>query len=219
MTTFAFPDRDFQAWNEALRVIPAAPVTEADVMAWIEGPLPAIQIRPLFEMGLTRLLFRTLCICLFLLTLPVNAATQLPISVPLRFNIDKFVELSANLTRHRNYYVDIVFYFKDADQRRVVKKIAGEPDPICKALNDCGVTPSFLITIRAGDDVISREERTPIGYYAHGSNEFYRNILVVPLKPGNYMIMVDVMQSSDELKSTSAAIELSTDPRESDLGD
>lgn len=152
-------------------------------------------------------------------TLPANAGTRLPTSVPLRFGVEQPVQLSASLTRHRNYYVDVVFYFKGADQRKVVKKIAGEPSPICKALNDCGVTPSFLVTITAGADIVLREERMPIGYYAHGSNEFYRNILIAPLKPGNYTVAVDVMQSPDEMKDISAAIELSTDPRASDLRD
>jgi hypothetical protein len=33
------PDLDLQAWIDALRALPAAAVTEADVLAWTEGPL------------------------------------------------------------------------------------------------------------------------------------------------------------------------------------
>ena len=33
------PDLDLDAWIDALRVLPHAPVTEADVLAWVEGPL------------------------------------------------------------------------------------------------------------------------------------------------------------------------------------
>jgi DNA-binding CsgD family transcriptional regulator len=33
-----FPDPDLLTWVGALRVLPAAPVTEADVLAWVEGP-------------------------------------------------------------------------------------------------------------------------------------------------------------------------------------
>ena len=34
-----FSDPDLTTWIAALRVLPAAPVTEADVLAWVEGPL------------------------------------------------------------------------------------------------------------------------------------------------------------------------------------
>jgi DNA-binding CsgD family transcriptional regulator len=34
-----FSDPDLNAWIDALRVLPTAPVTEADVLAWVEGPL------------------------------------------------------------------------------------------------------------------------------------------------------------------------------------
>jgi DNA-binding CsgD family transcriptional regulator len=34
-----FPDLDLHAWNEALRQLPAAPETDDDVLAWVEGPL------------------------------------------------------------------------------------------------------------------------------------------------------------------------------------
>jgi DNA-binding CsgD family transcriptional regulator len=33
------PDRNLDAWIEALRVLPVAPVTEDNVLAWVEGPL------------------------------------------------------------------------------------------------------------------------------------------------------------------------------------
>jgi DNA-binding CsgD family transcriptional regulator len=35
------PDLNLDAWIGALRVLPAAPVTEHDVVAWVEGPLRA----------------------------------------------------------------------------------------------------------------------------------------------------------------------------------
>jgi DNA-binding CsgD family transcriptional regulator len=34
-----FSDADLEAWVRALRMLPAAPVTEAGVLAWVEGPL------------------------------------------------------------------------------------------------------------------------------------------------------------------------------------
>jgi hypothetical protein len=160
---------------------------------------------------------KIICVWFLLGMTPAIAATGFPQSVPLRFGIDKSVELAAALTRYRNYYLDIVFHFKDEQQRTALKKIVGEPTPICKALNDCGVTPSFLVTIKAGMDVILREESKPIGYYAHGSSRFYRNILITPLKPGTYTITVEVTQSENEMANTTSTIDFSTDSREADL--
>lgn len=36
---FGFSDVDLQAWIDVLRVLPPAPVSERDVLAWVEGPL------------------------------------------------------------------------------------------------------------------------------------------------------------------------------------
>jgi DNA-binding CsgD family transcriptional regulator len=37
--SFGFSDVDLQAWTNALRELPAEPVSEGDVLAWVEGPL------------------------------------------------------------------------------------------------------------------------------------------------------------------------------------
>ncbi|SHL37963.1 hypothetical protein SAMN05444159_5745 [Bradyrhizobium lablabi] len=36
---FVRSDPDLNAWVQALRLLPATPVSEADVVAWVEGPL------------------------------------------------------------------------------------------------------------------------------------------------------------------------------------
>lgn len=155
---------------------------------------------------------------LLLLWQPANAATELPFAKPLRFGVDKSVEFAVELTRYRYYFLDLVFYFENAEQRAVAKKTVGEPTTICNALNDCGVTPSFLVTIRSVDKVVLTEERTPLGHYAFRSNQFNRHILITPLKPGTYTITVQVTQSADELIRIPAGIELSTDARTLDIG-
>jgi len=159
-----------------------------------------------------------ICFCFLLFWQPANAATGLPFAKPLRFGVDKSVELTVELTRHRYYYLDLVFYFQDDEQRAVAKKIVGEPTPVCKALNDCGVTPSFLVTIKSADKTVLTEEKTPGGHYAFGSNQYYRHILIAPLRPGTYTITVQVTQSPDELTRIPAGVELSTDARTLDIG-
>jgi Domain of unknown function (DUF5625) len=155
---------------------------------------------------------------LLLIWQPANAATRLPFSKPLRFGVDQSVEFTVQLARYRYYFLDVVFYFQDAEQRAVARKIVGEPTPACKALNDCGVTPSFLVTIKSADKTILTEEKTPGGHYAFQANQFSRHILITPLRPGTYIITVQVTQSADELIRIPAGIELSTDARTLDIG-
>lgn len=156
---------------------------------------------------------------LLLLWQQADAATGLPFAKPLRFGVDQSVEFTVELARYRYYFLDVVFYFQDAEQRAVAKKIVGERTPVCKALNDCGVTPSFLVTIKSAGKAILTEEKTPGGHYAFQSNQFNRHILITPLRPGTYTITVQVTQSPDELIRIPAGIELSTDARTLDIGD
>lgn len=159
----------------------------------------------------------TLSAWLLLLLLPAAAATKLPFTVPLRFGSDKIVEFPVDVTRNRIYQIDLVFLFNDQEQRVAAKKLAGEPARICKALNECGVTPSFRITVRRGANVLLREETTPVGTYAFSSNGFYRAIIKSPLKPDHYDITVEVTSSPEELTNYDALIQFTTDPRSSDL--
>jgi hypothetical protein len=157
------------------------------------------------------------CVWLLLLVLTGDAATRTPFSVPLRFGSDKSVDFVVDIARHRYYQIDLVFPFKGEEQRPAVMKLAGEPTGICKSLNECGVTPSFLVTIRRGGDVVLREEKTPVGIYAHGSNEFCRMIVTTPLKPAHYDITVEVISSPAELAGYGALIQFTTYPKASDL--
>jgi hypothetical protein len=160
----------------------------------------------------------TCTILTWLSLLPANAATGLPFAKPLRFSVDQSMEFTVELARYRYYFLDVVFYFQDAEQRVVAKKIVGERTPVCKVLKDCGVTPSFLVTIKSADKTILTEEKTPGGHYAFQSNQFNRHILITPLRPGTYTITVQVTQSADELIGIPAGIELSTDARTLDIG-
>jgi hypothetical protein len=162
-------------------------------------------------------LARAICVWLLLALLPACAATPIPFSVPLRFGSDKLVEFPVELTRHRYYQIDIVFPFKDAEQRVDARKLAGEPTQNCEALSKCGVTPSFLVTVRRGADVLLREERTPIGIYAFSSNGFNRLIVKTLLRPAHYDIMVEVSHSPTELAGYDALIQFTTDSRSADL--
>src|SRR6185436_8911571 len=55
------------------------------------------------------------------------AATLLPLDKPLRFGVDKVVELSAELTRYRAYYLDVTFPFRNPQQRADMSRIVGAP--------------------------------------------------------------------------------------------
>jgi hypothetical protein len=79
-------------------------------------------------------------ILFWLALLPADAATQLPLDKPLRFGTDKVVELHAELARHRAYYLDVTFPFRDAQQRAYMRNIVGDATRNCKELNACGVS-------------------------------------------------------------------------------
>jgi Domain of unknown function (DUF5625) len=148
-----------------------------------------------------------------------GAATLLPLDKPLHFATDKIVEFSAELARHRAYYLDIAFPFRDAQERVRMRNIVGDATRNCKPLNECGVPTSFLVTIKNRDGILFKEERTVFGHYAFDVNKYYRNIVIVPLKPGNYTITVELTESTTEIMDVDAIIELSTDARATDLKD
>lgn len=99
------------------RPIPTQPIT------W-----PAFEMKKIHQPKRNTPLFAvTLSAWLLLLSLPAAAATKLPFSVPLRFGSDKIVEFPVEVTRNRNYQIDLVFVFNDPEQRVAAKKLAGEP--------------------------------------------------------------------------------------------
>lgn len=164
-------------------------------------------------------LIRASCVWLLLLSLPAKAATSLPFSVPINFGSDKIVDSSAELTRYRNYNLDVVFRFRADQERAFAKKVVGEPTRSCKISNECGDTVSFVVTIKAGLDVIFKQEKTVSGTAGYSATQFYRNILIMPLKPGRYTITVEPTEFTENMTKSDAAIELSTDARATDLRD
>jgi hypothetical protein len=162
-------------------------------------------------------LIRVSSVLSLLFWFPANAGTLLPLSVPIHFDADKVIEFSADLTRYRNYNLDIVFRFKDDQERAFVKKVIGEPTRSCKISNECGDAVSFAVTIKSGSELITKQEKKVFGSYAFSATQFYRNIVVVPLKPGRYTITVEPIEFNENIVRTNAAIELSTDARASDL--
>ncbi|MEA2941532.1 MAG: hypothetical protein QOD09_2061 [Bradyrhizobium sp.] len=157
------------------------------------------------------------CFLFLLFVSGAGAATPLPLSVPIHFGKDKVVELSVELARYRSYYLDVVFIFKNDQQRAFAKEVVGAPTRSCKASSECGEASSFIITIKAGSDLILKQEKRVFGRYAFSADQFYRNILVVPLRPGSYTITVEPTEFTEKMANTHAAIELSTDARASDL--
>lgn len=155
----------------------------------------------------------------WLLLFPAGAATQLPVDKPLRFGTDKVVEFSAELARHRAYYLDIAFPFRDAQQRAYMRNIVGDATRNCEELNECGIPTAFLVTIRNRDNIVLKEERKVFGHYAFDVNRYYRNIVIVHLRPGNYTITVEPIENPKEIMDVDAVIRLTTDARATDLRD
>jgi Domain of unknown function (DUF5625) len=183
---------------------------------WVEPIM--IRLVPSSMRSLNVLKFEVLCVLILLFVADARAAQQFPV-VPFKVGEDKSVEFSVNIARYRNYRIDLIFYFRTEQQRAVVKKIVGEPEPVCRRLNDCGETSSFEVTVMRGSSVVFRAKKEAYGYYAHGASEYYRNILILPLRPGQYSIKVEVNEFGEGMRNADTAIEVSTDSRERDLGE
>jgi hypothetical protein len=158
-------------------------------------------------------------ILVWLALLPANAATQLPLDKPLRFGTDKVVELYAELARHRAYYLDVTFPFRDAQQRAYIRNIVGDATQNCKQLNECGIPTVFLVTVRNGDSILLKEERKAFDHYAFDMSRYYRNIIIVRLRPGSYNITVVPIENPNEIMDVDAVIRLTTGARATDLRD
>jgi hypothetical protein len=137
----------------------------------------------------------------------------------LRFGTDKVVELYAELARHRAYYLDVTFPFRGAQQRAYVRNIVGDATLNCKQLNECGIPTDFLITVRNGNSILLKKERKAFGHYAFDANRYFRNIIVLHLRPGDYTITVEPIDSPKEIMDVDAVIRLTTDARATDLRD
>lgn len=157
------------------------------------------------------------CVWLLLWTVYASSAELLPVSVPVRFGIDKAVEFSATIDRNRNYYINLVLHFQSDEQRAFARALIGEQAPICKALNDCGEIASFKVTIETKGGVLLQQTRPTYGHFAYSSTAYYRNILITPLKPGRYNITIDIIEFGQAMLKADTSIELSTDSREADL--
>lgn len=155
--------------------------------------------------------------CLWLV--PSSAATQLPIDKPLHFGTDKIVELSADLARHRAYYIDVAFPFYDAEQRARMRNIVGDATRICEELHECGIPTVFIITIKNENGTILKEVRKAFGHYAFSTSMYFRNIAIVRLRPGNYTITIEPIENQKEIIDVNAVIRLTTDARATDLED
>ena len=52
-------------------------------------------------------------LCLLVVVGCGQTAPTIPIYVPLRFGVDRFVEFPVKIERYRNYYLDLLVYFEN----------------------------------------------------------------------------------------------------------
>jgi hypothetical protein len=100
-----------------------------------------------------------------------------------------------------------------------MRNIVGDATPNCKQLNECGVQTVFIVTVRNGDSILLKEERTAFGHYAFDVNRYSRNIIILRLRPGDYTITVESIENPKEIMDVDAVIRLTTDARATDLRD
>ena len=160
----------------------------------------------------------TVTVLLLLAFSGADAAVGIPVSVPIKFGVEKSVEFSIIIDRHRNYYLDLALRFENIEERDLARKIIGDATSLCRAAHDCGEVSSFKITITMGDRIVFAQERQAYGHYAFLERAYLRNVLIIPLRPGTYEIRVEVTEFGSRLHGAKTDLVFTTDPREQDLG-
>jgi hypothetical protein len=158
------------------------------------------------------------CVLLFVFMGCVRAESTIPVSVPIKFGIEIFAEFPVIITKYRNYYLDLVVFFENSQERQLARQIVGDATNLCGAVKECGEASTFDVTVRRGNETILQRRAQPYGHYAFSERAYFRNILVTPLRPGTYDIRIEIAESGLGMRNVKTAIQLTTDPRERDLG-
>jgi hypothetical protein len=95
--------------------------------------------------------------------------------------------------------------------------IGGAPN-ICKALKDCGEETSFHVKITSEGNVVLQQDKEPYGAYSFDGKAFFRNILIVPLRPGLYEFEISIEKFGAPLMDARVNIILGTYGNANDLG-
>jgi Domain of unknown function (DUF5625) len=135
-------------------------------------------------------------------------------------DLDKSLEFRARILDKRNYWLDLLVYYDNKDQRAAVEQIVGLYRGTEKTFADFGVPTQFHVVIRDDRGRIIREEnRAVVGMNGFTSHYRVRRIDEFILSPGIYFIQVTPVGDFSAFRGFRAAFELMSYPKATPIRD
>jgi hypothetical protein len=143
------------------------------------------------------------------------------VPLPATFRNGASFEVQLNVPKHRIYYVDLQFNYRNGEERKIAMELVGGPYPGCVWTNTCGIVTEVGLTVRSSEDqsISDRVQTLPgrYGHYAHGSGSYTRNLGNLPLEPGRYIVTVTAINVDERIHSSRVDLLLHPDPRGSSI--
>jgi hypothetical protein len=135
-------------------------------------------------------------------------------------DLDKPLEFRARILDKRNYWLDLLVYYDNQEQRAAVEQIVGLYRGTEKTSADFGVPTQFHVAIRDDKGRIIRDEnRTVVGMNGFTAHYRVRRIDEFILSPGIYFIQVTPVGDFSALRGFRVAFELTSQPKATPIRD
>jgi len=135
-------------------------------------------------------------------------------------DLDKPLEFRARIIDKRNYWLDLLVYYDNKDQRAAVEQIVGRYRGSEKTPADYGLPTQFHVVIRDENGRIIRDEnRTVVGMNGFTANYRVRRIDEFILGRGIYFIQVTPIGDFSAFRAFPTAFELTSNPKATPIRD
>jgi hypothetical protein len=137
-----------------------------------------------------------------------------------RTDLDKPLEFRARILDKRNYWLDLLVYYDNKDQRAAVEQIVGRYRGSEKTPADYGVPTQFHVVVRDESRRIIRDEiRTAVGMNGFTAHYRVRRIDEFILSPGIYFIQATPVGDFSAFRGFRTAFELTSNPKATPIRD
>lgn len=159
---------------------------------------------------------------LFLLLKPLPEDTALA-RIPPDFKNGSSIDVQLNVPQHRVYYIDLRFGFSNDTERKLAHTLVGDSFSICRESNTCGVVTEFEFTIydeaKNKFNINKDVKFGPQGHYAYDSESYWRNLGIIALRPGKYLVIIKPINFDELIKSAKIELVIRPDPMGGLLGE
>jgi len=135
-------------------------------------------------------------------------------------DLDTPLEFRARILDKRNYWLDLLVYYDNKDQRAAVEQIVGRYRGSEKTPADYGLPTQFHVVVRDENGRIIRDEnRTVVGMNGFTANYRVRRIDEFILSRGIYLIQVTPIGDFSAFRAFRTAFELTSNPKATPIRD